>query len=130
MTRGDVLLDTHTLLWLLTDRKKVSNRAESLAQHAAQLWVSVVSLWEATLLVSLKRIRLSGSIEDLVAKIEGEFGGQMLGIESSHLDQVLSLSFHHKDPFDRLLAAQALVLKVPILSKDAIFERYGVLRVW
>jgi PIN domain nuclease of toxin-antitoxin system len=95
-----------------------------------ELLLSIASLWEVAILQRLRRIELKVSITEIVARAESELSATLLGIEPLHIDKVRILPFHHRDPFDRLLIAQALILKAPIIAKDASFDAYGVQRIW
>ncbi|MDD5309123.1 MAG: type II toxin-antitoxin system VapC family toxin [Deltaproteobacteria bacterium] len=126
-----VLLDTHAFLWTAAD-------APELGREARRCWLdpatcpllSVASVWEMAIKAGLGKLRLDMPLDELVAQgIEGQ-GIALLPIDLSHALAVRTLPLHHRDPFDRLLAAQALAEKVPILSADDTFDRYGVKRIW
>jgi len=79
---------------------------------------------------SLGHIELKTTIREVAGLAESELGVTLLPIEPDHLDFLRSLPFHHRDPFDRLLAAQSLLLQTPVIGKDESFDLYGVRRVW
>ena len=125
------LLDTHTLLWAAFEPRKLSKPAVAAMQEPdAELLLSAASLWEIGILQSLGRIKLSSGIRALADLSASELGCEFLGIEPEHIDRLRTLPFHHRDPFDRLLIAQALCLEASILGRDEAFDAYGVERVW
>ncbi len=80
--------------------------------------------------VSLGKLRLASAIERFVPEQLAANGFQQLGIEFRHVARVAKLAFHHRDPFDRLLAAQAIEDRMAIVSADPVFRKYGIPRVW
>ena len=125
------LLDTHTFIWAALKPDKLSKAAlEAIKKSNSELLLSVASLWEIGILLSLKRMEFDGSIEEMADLSVSELGTQLKPIEPKQIDRMLSLPFHHRDPFDRLLIAQALDLKATILGKDELFDRYGCRRTW
>jgi PIN domain nuclease of toxin-antitoxin system len=127
-----VLLDTHVLLWLLAGDERLSPRARSVVEDADDVSASIVNLWE----VGLKLSRGSFDVEvphdwDAVFPRKCEACGvQMLALKPAHCRRIQHLPFHHKDPFDRMLVAQALTENLAILSKDDRFDAYEIKRVW
>ena len=125
------LLDTHAFLWAALDPRKLSKSARgAIEQPHAELFLSSASLWEIGVLQSLKRIQLSLTIREVADLSASELGSELLPIEPEHIDRLRGLPFHHRDPFDRLLIAQALNLKAGIIGKDPWFDAYGVERIW
>jgi PIN domain nuclease of toxin-antitoxin system len=94
------------------------------------IYVSPASHWEIAIKISLGRYRLRGDLETFwdAGMRNSDFQG--LSISVRHTAQMISLPFHHRDPFDRLLAAQALADRLDLVSADAVFDAYGVTRVW
>jgi PIN domain nuclease of toxin-antitoxin system len=122
-----LLVDTHALLWWLSDDPALSPAArDALADPAGEPLVSAASLWEIAIKRSLGRLTAP---DDLPDRIAGE-GFAWLPITPAHAWQVRDLASHHRDPFDRVLAAQALVERLPILTTDARFSEYGVEVRW
>jgi len=80
--------------------------------------------------VSLGRLKIEGSVDRFIAQHMAASGVQALPVRLPHVARVATLPFHHRDPFDRLLAAQALVEDLTIVSADSVFKRYGVSRIW
>lgn len=117
-----LLLDTNALLWLLDDDERLGQRARVRVQAADLLAVSVASLWEIAIKVSLDKI---APIPGLHAAVR-DLGFRRIDITDEHLDAVAALPYHHRDPFDRLLISQALVEKLTVLTADRDFARYEV----
>ena len=126
-----LLLDTHTLLWIVTRDRRLSKTARQLFLDTSNaVFLSIASIWEIAIKKSLNRLTLSGTLAEFVNEhIIGNAIG-LLNIRLEHIYQVESLPFHHRDPFDRLVVAQALTEKMPILSADASFDYYPVKRIW
>jgi PIN domain nuclease of toxin-antitoxin system len=118
-----LLVDTHALLWWLTDDPALSPVARAaLAEPANDPLVSAASVWEIAIKRALGRL---AAPEDLPDRIAGE-GFAWLPVSPMHAWRVRELPAHHRDPFDRLLAAQALTERVPIITADPRFGDYGV----
>jgi PIN domain nuclease of toxin-antitoxin system len=126
-----LLLDTHTFLWFVLGDPQLSQSARSLiVDPAHDKWISPVCYWEVAIKVSVKKYSLALPHEvffETALRVNG-FG--VLPIEPKHTAIVASLPFHHKDPFDRLLVAQALVEGMPLVSADPALDPYGVQRLW
>jgi PIN domain nuclease of toxin-antitoxin system len=125
------LLDTHTFLWSAFEPRKLSKAALAAIQESeSDLLLSIASLWEIGILHSLGRIELKISIVEVAELADSELGATFIPIEPAHIDKVRILPFHHRDPFDRLLIAQASTLQASIIGKDDGFDAYGIPRVW
>jgi PIN domain nuclease of toxin-antitoxin system len=125
-----VLLDTHALLWHEQAIEKFSVKArEMLATPGVELTVSYVSIWEIAIKTGIGKLRLNCSVEDFVNSVMAQ-GLPLLPIQLEHFFSVSKLPHHHRDPFDRLLAAQAIVEGAALLSADPAFDNYGVARCW
>jgi PIN domain nuclease of toxin-antitoxin system len=122
-----LLLDTHALLWALGDPDRLSSAARSvLESRATPAYASAASVWE----ISIKR--RSGKLtapDDLIAQAE-EAGFDSLPIAASHAWRAGELPLHHRDPFDRMLIAQALADGLTVVTKDPVFASYGVPTLW
>jgi PIN domain nuclease of toxin-antitoxin system len=125
------LLDSHAFLWFITGSAKLSSTARRVIEEQSQTrLLSVASLWEITIKHSLGRLTLAAPFNKIIPQQLSANGVGLLAIELKHLDALLTLPFHHRDPFDRLLIAQAMVNQVPIVSADAAFDAYPVTRLW
>jgi PIN domain nuclease of toxin-antitoxin system len=126
-----VLLDTHAILWFWWADPRLSASASSLIREPThRKLVSPGSAWEVAIKVSLNKLDIGGPYRGLFPQHMHRTNFEWLPINDEHLAAVAALPFHHKDPFDRLLIAQALCEKVPIISADAAFDAYGVDRHW
>lgn len=125
------LLDTHTLIWWMTRDKRLSRSAYSLIEEEDNVsFVSAASAWEIATKVRLGRLpAAAGLVQDFVADLTAQ-RIQILEINAEHGIRAGSLPGPHKDPFDRMLIAQALAENVPIVSNDRALDGYGVRRLW
>lgn len=121
------LLDTHTLIWLFENNPRLSNRAKSIViDETNDLFVSIASIWEMTIKSSLGKLNLSIPLWDLIAQKLIPSDIQLLPIQLEHLAVLETLPFHHRDPFDRILIAQAISDRLILLSADEAFKNYDV----
>ena len=122
-----LLLDTHTLLWFLTNDPSLSPRARGAIEEPANVThVSAVSLWEVAIKFALGRLKLPAPYAEIFpAQLELN-GFELLPITAGHCAALLTLPFHHRDPFDRLLLAQARAEGMTLVSDDGQFGPYGV----
>jgi PIN domain nuclease of toxin-antitoxin system len=126
-----LLLDTHALLWFTLGDPLLSSTALALINDASNdKLVSPASYWEIAIKVSIGKLALHSSHEDFIDRAIRQNGFDILPVEPRHTGRVAVLPFHHKDPFDRLLIAQALTDDIAIVGVDPIFDRYGVKRLW
>jgi PIN domain nuclease of toxin-antitoxin system len=126
-----LLLDTHTLLWFLADDPQLSATAKAAIEDPAnRKFVSIASCWEIAIKAGLGKLRLGESAEALLSREMARNNFDILPISLAHATAVETLPLHHKDPFDRLLVVQAQIEQVPLVSVDAVFDQYGVTRVW
>ncbi len=125
------LLDTHALIWFLAGDLELSFLARQIMEDESNtLWISVASLWEMAIKFSIGKLNLGQPFEKLFPEQLENNDIAMLGITVEHLKMVSRLPLHHRDPFDRLIIAQAQIEKMPILSADVVFDAYSVPRVW
>ena len=125
------ILDAHALLWFLAGDDRLSSTAKSaILTPANELWVSAATLWEIAIKVSLGKLELAQPLAQLLPdQLERNAVG-LLAIRLEHLVMVAELPFHHRDPFDRLMVAQALVDQLVVVSNDAALDAYGITRTW
>jgi len=125
------LLDTQIFLWLILTPEKISNRAaQILSATRADLKLSMASIWEIAIKKGLGKLTFPEPLEETLRYQLAVNRIELLPIEFLHALQVRALPLHHKDPFDRLIIAQALSEHLPIVSSDANFDRYGIERIW
>lgn len=126
-----LLLDTHAFLWMSLDDPQLSQNARDLlAETENELWLSPASYWEIAIKISLGKYQLAEALDDFVNREIDNNGVSILPISPQHAQAVTALPFHHKDPFDRLLVAQATTEQMDIVSKDDKFDPYGIQRLW
>jgi PIN domain nuclease of toxin-antitoxin system len=126
----DLLLDSHTLVWWFSEPAKLSRRASSLmADSENTVLVSAATAWELAIKVNLGKLDALPFVVALPLYIREE-GFLELPIEVQHATRAGLLPLHHRDPFDRLLVAQAQSLNIPILSSDSSLDAYDVKRLW
>lgn len=126
-----LLLDTHTFLWFAFNTPELpAPTRELLEDDASDLYFSHASVWEMAIKVSIGKLHFSTSVTDLVTKQLQKDDILPLPINYAHLALIETMPLHHKDPFDRLLIAQALAESFTIISIDAAFDPYGVSRLW
>ncbi len=126
-----ILIDTHALLWLLEDAPQLSGRArEAFLDTGAQLYFSAASYWEICIKLSIGKLELADGWEKIIAREMRRNEIRWLALEPAHMQGVVGLAWHHRDPFDRLLIAQALHESMAVLTADRHFLAYGVEVIW
>ena len=126
-----LLLDTHALLWMLSDAPELSTTAKAAISDARnEKLLSVASLWEITIKVGLRKLPLGQPLDVFLARLESSRFIRRLPIQTAHLLRLESLPHHHRDPFDRLIVAQALSEDCVLLSADRNIDAYSVTRLW
>ena len=116
-----LLLDTHVLIWWDAGRA-ISREASRAIEEADEVFVSSAVAWEVAIKTSLGKISSKRSVTEATS----ESGFQELPIAFAHAEQVRRLQSHHRDPFDRIMIAQAQVEELVIVSSDAAFSAYEV----
>jgi PIN domain nuclease of toxin-antitoxin system len=125
------IVDTHTFLWAVLSPERLTDRVRGLFTDSdVELLISIATPWEMAIKAGIGKLRNGAEILDDFENRVAASGYQILGASIKHMIRSGYLPRHHKDPFDRLLIAQALDLNIPILSGDEIFDLYGVQRVW
>ena len=127
----NLLLDTHALLWFRNDDSQLSTSARTLIENPANhKLVSMATYWEIAIKVGVHKLDLGEPAATFLPRELGANHFDLLDIQLRHATFVESLPRRHGDPFDRLLIAQAMMESIPIVSVDAVFDQYGVGRLW
>jgi len=126
-----LLLDTHALLWFIGNDPQLSATArENIENPAHEKFVSAASLWEIAVKLSLEKLKLPRPFAEVFPRQLEVNGFELLPISCVQLNQLAALPFHHRDPFDRLLIAQALADGMTIVTRDPAFSRYSTKISW
>jgi PIN domain nuclease of toxin-antitoxin system len=126
-----VLLDTHAVIWALEDPARLGSQAAiTLRDKSNLILVSAVTIWELAIKVGLGKLTLNQPYRPWIERAINDLAATVLPITVEYSAAQSSLPLHHRDPFDRMLVAQALVEQIPIVSSDPTFDRYGISRVW
>ncbi|WP_066378839.1 MULTISPECIES: type II toxin-antitoxin system VapC family toxin [unclassified Anabaena] len=126
-----LMLDTHTFLWFIEGSLNLSETAKNLIEDQQnQRFLSIASLWEMSIKVSIGKLQLDMTFTELVKQQVYGNAIELLEIRPEHLDELAKLPFCHRDPFDRLIISQSLVESIPIVTKDSVFESYPVQILW
>lgn len=127
----DLLLDTHAFLWAAASPSRLGPRARrAILDPRNRVYLSLASVWEMAIKASLGKLRLSAPLSELVARAQSEQGITLLPLELDPVLRVQDLPWHHRDPFDRLIIAQAVAGSLAIVGRDSTFEAYPVRRIW
>lgn len=122
-----LLLDTHVLLWSATEPDRLAPAARAALEDGThEVFVSVVTAWEIAIKQSLGKLTLAAPAERWVPEVLKRTGFEVAGLGLPAALRVRGLAWHHRDPFDRFLIAQALDEGYTIVSRDAAFDAYGV----
>ncbi len=125
------LLDTHTFLWMVSGDSRLGQKANKVFSNKHNdIFLSVVNIWEMTIKVSLGKLELKTGWIDILRRQLIENSIQLLPLEIDHCEVLMGLPFHHRDPFDRMLIAQAINEKMLILTRDPHFKKYPCKTIW
>ena len=126
----NLLLDTHSLIWFINGDEQLPVKSRDLIKNLNNnCFISIASIWEVAIKISLRKLDLNGGFEE-ISKIILKYQFELLPVTIDHVAEILGLQFFHRDPFDRLLIAQSIVEKIPIITKDSIFEKYRIELIW
>lgn len=126
-----VLIDTQSFLFSASDPARLSTLAlAAVTDESAVRLLSDVSCWEMAIKYAIGKLRVPGRLDNFVEQQCNALSLRSLAITRTHALRVADLPLHHRDPFDRLLVAQALVEGIPIVSNDRALDAYGVTRIW
>ena len=127
----NILLDTHAFLWFVADNPRLSKSARVLIEaEDSQPFMSMASLWEIAIQISLGKLQLEQPYETFIPQQLALNGIGILNLSLDHTAAIATLPFHHRDPFDRLIAVQSRIEKMPLVSADPSFDAYEIERVW
>jgi PIN domain nuclease of toxin-antitoxin system len=126
----DVLIDTHVLIWFAEKHPNLTPKVQRWLESADnKVFLSVASLWEMAIKVNISRLKLLVPFETLAEQLP-QMGFDLLSLEIRHITRFVSLPLHHRDLFDRMLVAQAMEEKLPLVSSDRSLSRYGIKVLW
>ena len=126
----NTLIDTHALIWFLNGDDTLSEKAKkSIEEYDTVNFVSIASLWEIAIKISLGKLELKTPFSAIAEQITNN-GFQILPVTFADTLLLSTLPFHHRDPFDRIIIAQSLTNKLTIISKDKVFDSYQVGLLW
>jgi PIN domain nuclease of toxin-antitoxin system len=124
-----LLLDTHAFLWFVNGDERLDPVARGAIEDARNdVLVSVASIWEMSIKSGIGKLQISEPLDQFVARELQAF--QVLPITAAHALQTARLPLHHRDPFDRMLAAICVAESLQIVSVDEVFDAYGIGRLW
>ena len=127
----NLLLDSHTFLWFVWNDPKLSIGARlAIEDPSNRKWISIASIWEIGIKCGLGKLELGDPIDVFFAREVKINGFSILNIETSHVACAALLPFHHRDPFDRMLIAQATIDKFCLVSTDSHLDAYCIQRIW
>lgn len=124
-----ILIDTHVFLWGIQDEAKLSKRVQALLP-AEDVWISVASLWEMMAKVQVGKLVLPTPVGEYLSRKLKENGVSVLALTFAHVKKLEKIPWHHRDPFDRILIAQSLEEKLPLVTSDPLFKKYPVQSIW
>ena len=125
-----VLLDTHTFIWFYTGDERLSSTAKTLIiDRGNECFLSIASIWEVSIKASIGKLELRIDFKQLSEFMKAN-SIALLPITFEHIQQLQQLTFHHRDPFDCLLIAQAVAERLTLLIKDAVFQHYSASVIW
>ena len=121
------LLDTHTMLWFLNGEKLTSKVKEMILNNTN--YISIVSLWEVAIKMNIGKYTFEGGFKAFIKLVESN-GFEILPIKTEYMEYLFELPLIHRDPFDRIIIATALVEDMLILTSDENIQRYDVTWIW
>jgi PIN domain nuclease of toxin-antitoxin system len=126
----NLLLDTHALIWFINGDNQLPEKSIKLIKKLDnKCFVSIVSIWEIAIKLSLGKLDLHGGFDE-ISRILRRYEIELLPITFEHIQTLMSLDYHHRDPFDRIIISQGLVENLSIVTKDENFPKYNIKIVW
>ena len=125
-----ILLDTHAFIWFVEDDDQFPESLKRIIEKPSNdIYLSIASIWEMAIKIQLKKLDIEKSIKEIIELVSFN-GFELLPILPEHIIKLSSLDFHHRDPFDRIVIAQGLVENQVVVSRDKVFDKYGIRRIW
>jgi PIN domain nuclease of toxin-antitoxin system len=125
------LLDTHSFIWFVEGDARLSpNARQVITDPTNEVLFSAASLWEIAIKISIGKLALTLPFMDSTIGHMAHNDIRLLDIGIAHITEILTLPFHHRDPFDRMIVAQARVENIPVIGVDKILDSYGIQRIW
>lgn len=126
-----LLLDTHAFLWFITADPQLSSAAETaIREPGSSVFLSIASVWEIAIKVNLGKLPIPLPLDMFIPEQLRLNRVTLLPIEMQHAFEVSRMALHHRDPFDRIIIAQAQVEGLELVSADAMFDPYPIRRLW
>lgn len=126
----DLLLDTHAFLWYVTGDKQLPDKIiQTISDTSNRCYISIASIWEIAIKLSLDKLVIDGGFETIEDFLDNN-DFEILPIDLDDTKELLKLDFHHRDPFDRMIIAQAKTSGLVIITKDGFFKEYSVETLW
>lgn len=125
-----VLIDTQVMIWLESAPDKLSKKTRELLSKEATVYFSHVSVWEMAIKIKMGKLLINRDLGSFIEDFKNDYRFTPLPIALAHIYKTQELEFHHKDPFDRLIIAQAVFEGFSIVSSDTVFDKYTDNRVW
>jgi len=127
----DLLLDTHAYLWFIAGSDKLPIAARCAIEDTVnRKFISTGTLWEITIKHALGKLTVKSGLQPILSNCISDNGFEILTIDTSHLLQLHSLPDHHRDPFDRLIVAQASTESMTIITRDPMITTYEIETIW
>ena len=126
-----VLIDTSSFLWFIGGSEKLSQNARKVMEDFDnELFMSVASLWEIAIKVSINKLELAEPFDTFIPEKIEENEINIIQISIEHLSEIMRLPLHHRDPFDRLIIAQSISEQLPVVGCDRYFKSYSIDTIW
>ena len=124
------IIDTQAFIWYAIGDNQLSKTALGIIESVAIRYISIASIWEMAIKNNIGKLTFQAPFDDLITNQLTINGYEILPLELAHIFQITNLPLHHKDPFDRILIAQAISENIPIVSIDTHFKNYPVTVIW
>ena len=126
----NLLLDTHGLIFFINGDIQLPEKAKNLIKDINnRCYISIATIWEIAIKISLGKLELNGGFDN-IPNIIDKYEFELLPISIAHIAEIIGLEFYHRDPFDRIIIAQGIIEKIPIITKDRNFEFYRIETIW